>query len=761
MANYSVLKAAVQAVVKTNGNQEITGANMQSTLISIINSLGTGYQFMGVATPSTSPGTPDYNVAYIGGAGTYANFGTSVTVPVGSICVFKYNGSWTKEQIKMFDGIDDVPTANSNNLVKSGGVFDGLHLLNDEVFGKNDSTTIEIPVIGGVAISGNNEYRTDVYVKRGKYKLSFNGGGVLASTTIYFKDENGGDVYFTPQAGSRNYRINTNKFETFGTLDFEGDVRKVLLYGGTPSANGVLSFIFTDQETTEGLSENVNVLNERMENAEAEIDELNAEMASDSITKYRTIQVSTSSNLLNPATYTTGLLNTNTGEVITAEPLRLVTDFIQIDLDGLYVLGAGGYGPYSGGAYYDKDKNIIAVADTSTSGSEVPYINGAAYVRFNMLNNDLAYRYYYVVKNSMPHTYMEYDAPTPVLKLNNSTGLTIKETKNEKVTSLSGESNLSVGNRILLEENDILLSKTLCFYAKFSQMGRIRLGHGMSDEGSTTNAVEVDSTNVYFFRGAETSPWRTVPHNIVISTDLQVLIKAGLRGDVSVTVQSLGVENTVTAWNWYGNIGHIFAECITGAFTDAKLSWTTAGYIKHIQMYGDSYFGHVDPARWIIYLARDGYADNALISGHGGRNSIKALSDFYTNFTHSTPKYLVWCMGMNDADNSSSINLNWLSVVEVLRSFCFHYDIELILSTIPNVPERIMTFKNNWIKQSGLRYIDFAKAVGGEDTGSSWYSGMLSDGVHPTQTGALALYRRFLVDFPEIMQFSSYINSNE
>ena len=106
MANYAVLKAAVEEVVKTNGNEEITGANLQSTLLSIINSLGTGYQFMGVATPSTSPGTQDYNVAYIGGAGTYANFGTSVTVPVGSICVFKYNGNWTKELIDVC--LDDV-----------------------------------------------------------------------------------------------------------------------------------------------------------------------------------------------------------------------------------------------------------------------------------------------------------------------------------------------------------------------------------------------------------------------------------------------------------------------------------------------------------------------------------------------------------------------------------------------------------------------------------------------------------------------------
>ena len=123
MANYSVLKAAVQAVVKTNGNQEIMGANMQSTLISIINLLGTGYQFMGVATPNTSPGTPDYNVAYLGGAGTYANFGTTVTVPVGSIGVFRYDGSWTSNMISIVGGIDIEPVENSPNLVTSGGVY--------------------------------------------------------------------------------------------------------------------------------------------------------------------------------------------------------------------------------------------------------------------------------------------------------------------------------------------------------------------------------------------------------------------------------------------------------------------------------------------------------------------------------------------------------------------------------------------------------------------------------------------------------------
>lgn len=104
MANYSTLKAAVADVVKTNGTQAITGANLQTVLLSIINSVGGGgYIFKGVATPSTDAGTPDENVFYIGGAGTYANFGTSVTVPVGSICLFKYNGSWATEQIEIFN----------------------------------------------------------------------------------------------------------------------------------------------------------------------------------------------------------------------------------------------------------------------------------------------------------------------------------------------------------------------------------------------------------------------------------------------------------------------------------------------------------------------------------------------------------------------------------------------------------------------------------------------------------------------------------
>lgn len=102
MANYATLKAAIADVIKTNGNEEITGEILQNALVAMINSLGAGYQFAGVAIPATTPGTPDNNVVYIAGAGTYPNFGATV-VPKGSIGIFSYNGSWTYDTIDISD----------------------------------------------------------------------------------------------------------------------------------------------------------------------------------------------------------------------------------------------------------------------------------------------------------------------------------------------------------------------------------------------------------------------------------------------------------------------------------------------------------------------------------------------------------------------------------------------------------------------------------------------------------------------------------
>ena len=97
MANYTTLKAAVQDAIKQNGNNEITGNLLQSTLIAMIASLGDGYLYKGIATTSMNPGTPDENVFYIAAtAGTYTNFG-GIVVDDGEVAILRYSGSWVKE----------------------------------------------------------------------------------------------------------------------------------------------------------------------------------------------------------------------------------------------------------------------------------------------------------------------------------------------------------------------------------------------------------------------------------------------------------------------------------------------------------------------------------------------------------------------------------------------------------------------------------------------------------------------------------------
>lgn len=76
MGNYEVLKEAIKAVIKENGNNEITGNVLQNVLLTMINSISVGSVFMGQALPNTVPSNTDAKSFYIAGRnGTYVNFG--------------------------------------------------------------------------------------------------------------------------------------------------------------------------------------------------------------------------------------------------------------------------------------------------------------------------------------------------------------------------------------------------------------------------------------------------------------------------------------------------------------------------------------------------------------------------------------------------------------------------------------------------------------------------------------------------------------
>lgn len=103
MSNYNSLKTTIDANIKQNGKQEITGQILNSVLNQMVTTLGAGYQFMGVATP-TNPGsdqTPDYKCFYLAiTPGTYSHLG-GLVVDEDEISILKYDTQWTKDVVNL------------------------------------------------------------------------------------------------------------------------------------------------------------------------------------------------------------------------------------------------------------------------------------------------------------------------------------------------------------------------------------------------------------------------------------------------------------------------------------------------------------------------------------------------------------------------------------------------------------------------------------------------------------------------------------
>jgi hypothetical protein len=82
---YDQIKESIKSVIKENGNYEITGNVLQTVLLSMVDTLGPEYQFLGIATKSTVPVVVEGNSFYITTeVGTYTNFknsgNTTITV---------------------------------------------------------------------------------------------------------------------------------------------------------------------------------------------------------------------------------------------------------------------------------------------------------------------------------------------------------------------------------------------------------------------------------------------------------------------------------------------------------------------------------------------------------------------------------------------------------------------------------------------------------------------------------------------------------
>lgn len=102
MADWNTLKTAIRNVIRENGNQEITGPNLQNTLIAMVSSLGKNRSYAGLATPDSVPTNQDGPVFYIASApGVYQNFGGLRVADGDFALIVNTESGWQIEAFKL------------------------------------------------------------------------------------------------------------------------------------------------------------------------------------------------------------------------------------------------------------------------------------------------------------------------------------------------------------------------------------------------------------------------------------------------------------------------------------------------------------------------------------------------------------------------------------------------------------------------------------------------------------------------------------
>lgn len=303
---------------------------------------------------------------------------------------------------------------------------------------------------------------------------------------------------------------------------------------------------------------------------------------------------------------------------------------------------------------------------------------------------------------------------------------------------------LADGESIEIDVPHIKQNNQIAFYGKVEELGTISIGHGFTKPYASA-FVEINDTTVKVYT-YDTSKYlkAELTHGLTITDFISVIIRVKDDLNAELLLSTTGGAYTQSI-SWNGCYGPVKAIASEGSLTDCNLSFYCEDYKKPIWAYGDSYFDMWPPIINSIGVS------NWLVDGFSGRTSVVALESLKKGLRKATPKMILWCLGMNDRDSSTTINSDWVNTIEELKVICENNNITLILCTIPNTPIRDNTFKNDYVKSSGYRYVDISRAVGAEQN-TAWYNGLLSaDNVHPSLRGRQVIAHRFLADVPELL----------
>ena len=322
----------------------------------------------------------------------------------------------------------------------------------------------------------------------------------------------------------------------------------------------------------------------------------------------------------------------------------------------------------------------------------------------------------------------------------------IDHISNYKAKSQFAKSNtLASGGSLSLSVPNLKQNNRIAFYAEIvSPFTEIQISHGTNQVWASGYIVLSQSTLKAYKYESSAIETESFNHGLTLDEYVYVIIDVKNQTNATVTIMTKNGSSYTNDITWFGCYGNASALLNGGSLKNCALSFYSMDYRKDVWAYGDSYFDF-----WPTYVNAAG-ANNWLADAFSGRNATQAYASFEKDMLHGTPRYVLWCMGMNNADSSEAINSDWKTITDNLISYCDNAGIEIILVTIPNTPIRNHNYKNAYIRNSGKRYVDISQAVGAEES-TSWYTGLLSsDNVHPTQNGAKVIANRMMASVPEL-----------
>lgn len=389
---------------------------------------------------------------------------------------------------------------------------------------------------------------------------------------------------------------------------------------------------------------------------------------------------------------------------------------------------------------YNSSKTYISTINNVSANAEITLPSNTAFVRLS-IRYDSWLNSMFSATGNLPSFYM----PFGVKRIDKSY---LDDSKKQKSYVARGD--LDENEKLYISDAlcEVKATRRVCFSCTFSDFVNVKLGLE-NVLGVNVRGIKVTSTQIIPY--VDGNEGTAVSHGLTITNNLQIVLSVGV-GTITAKLTSNGETYTAQNIVIYPDTACRPYALAGGALTDCTLSQTFTNILSDKIYMGDSYSSMTSDKRWPYYLDSDGYSKNTIINGFGGEQSSNAVAALRNILRTASPKFIVWALGMNDgSDSASAPSSAWVTGRDTFLSLCEEVGAIPVFGTIPTVPSVNNEKKNEWIRSSGYRYIDFAQAVGADSSGV-WYSGMLdTDNVHPTAKGAKALYAQALVDFPELM----------